>query len=132
MTTTLTNPGTAHTTVSRAVRTTRTLPSATSSSSSYRAMSITQLHGADPDFQRGSRWNDSNTQGEGRAIVPSRSAVRRAQRVVAPHPSMFDNAEAGVWQRWSDNVEKFATSTGGMLVAATTVVLSMGLSPLFL
>lgn len=128
MTTALTRPA------SRSVRTVRAEP-IVSSIPAQNASTISQPRESFTDLlvsEVPKSTQRSNTHGQGRAIVPSRARVRRSERLVEDTSAAFDNATSSFLERWTQNVEKFVTSPGGMFLSVGTMVLTMGLSPLFL
>ena len=94
-------------------------------------LSLSEFLNDAPDHAFRNR-SQSNTFGDGRALVPTRSKIRRAERIVSSDPTVFDNTPTSWLDQWSRRVENFATSKGGALLATTSIVLSLGLSPLFL
>ena len=128
MTTALTRPASGSVCAVRAERTVSPIPTLSSSIISQPRESFTDLLVPEaPEFTP-----RSNTHGQGRAIVPSRARVRRSERLVENTSAAFDNDSLSFIERWTQNVEKFVTSPGGMSLSVGTMVLTMGLSPLFL
>lgn len=128
MTTALTRPASRSVRSVRAERIVSSIPALSGSTISQPRESFSDLlvPEAPESTQR------SNTHGQGRAIVPSRARVRRSERLVEDSSAAFDNASSRFLERWTQNVEKFVTSPGGMSLSVGTMVLTMGLSPLFL
>lgn len=81
------------------------------------------------------RWEDvgsgseSNTRGSGNVVNPSRASLQRSERIRKNPQWSFDR---GARSRLSYRARAIAQSPGAVLVAALTVVLSLGLSPLVL
>ena len=128
MTTALTRPDSRSVRTARAERIVSSIPAQSGSTISQPRESFTDL--LVPEVPESTQR--SNTHGQGRAIVPSRARVRRGERLVEDTSAAFDNATSSFLERWTQNVEKFVTSPGGMSLSVGTMVLTMGLSPLFL
>ena len=128
MTTTLTRPASRSVHAVRAKRTVSSIPAVSGSTINQPRESFTNLL----DAEAPESAPRSNTHGQGRAIVPSRARVRRSERLVEDTSAPFDNASSTFLPRWTQNVEKFVTSPGGMSLSVGTMVLTMGLSTLFL
>lgn len=89
-------------------------------------------YSAKPEWSALDVRGNSNTFGAGRAMAPSRARVRRQERIVEPSPVVFDNSRGTVLRRWARNAQRVAQSRGGVTIAAGSIVLSLGLSPLFM
>lgn len=128
MTTALTRPASRSVRTVRAERTVSSIPALSGTTISQPRESFTDLLVREAP----ETTSRSNTHGQGRAIVPSRARVRRSARLVEDTSAAFDNATSSFLERWTQNMEKFVTSPGGMSLSVGTMVLTMGLSPLFL
>lgn len=84
-----------------------------------------------PKRRQPGEWN-SNTRGQGIAVVPRDSDRRRRNRIIeSPSVHSFDKRLTKI-ERLSRRVKMIVESPGGVLISLSTIVLSLGLSPLMI